>query len=183
MIFLPEVVHFSPNLYVYPLMLFGFVTFFLSERYLYQHIKDEILLEKEIYHLHALGFFIDHFIKGFILVTIIELEPVLGLLTAIPFFIHTLSSTIALERIHRTSGNKIDKFLLSSSLLIGTLTAIFIEISVHMERGILAFVIGLLFFMVSRDVLPKKREGKPGYFFIGMMIVLIIWLLMQFNIT
>jgi len=180
LVLLPEVVHLTPTLYVYPLMLLGFVLFFLSEKYMYQHVKDPAVLEEELYHLHALGFFLDHFAKGFILVTIVDLDPILGFLTAIPFFIHTLASTITLEQIHTTSGNKIDKFLLSSSFILGTITALMIDVSGFVERGVLAFIVGMLFFIVSRDVLPKKKEGKPFYFLIGTFVVFILWVILEF---
>ncbi len=182
LVLLPDVVHFSPRTYVYPLMLFGFVLFFLSEKYLYQHVKDEIVLEEEIYHLHVLGFFLDHFMKGFVLVTVVDLDPILGLLAAIPFLIHAISSTIALEQIHQSSENQIDKFLLSSSFVLGTITAIFIEMNTHLEKGILAFLVGMLLFMVSRDILPKDEEGSPLYLLLGMGIVFLVWLTLQFMI-
>ncbi|MFO7991457.1 MAG: hypothetical protein R6U61_04075 [Thermoplasmata archaeon] len=183
LVLLPEVVHSTPTVIVYPLMLIGFIVFFVSEKYLYQHVKDVKVLEEELYHLHVAGFFIDHFIKGFILVTIIKLEPILGLLTAIPFFIHTLSSSIALEQIHKSSERTIDKIVLSSSTVVGTLVGIFFEMSVHMERSILAFVVGMLLFMVSRDILPKKKEGRPFYFLLGVVTVFIIWIFLEYYIV
>lgn len=183
LVLLPDVVHFTPTLFVYPLMLLGFVLFFLSEKYMYQHVKDPAHLEEELYHLHAVGFFLDHFAKGFILVTIVDLDPILGFMTAIPFFIHTLASTITLEQIHTTSGKSIDKFLLSSSFIFGTLTAMIINVSPHIERGVLAFIVGMLFFIVSRDVLPKKREGKPMYFVLGTFIVFLIWIILEFIVV
>ena len=182
LVFLPEAVHFTPTMLVYPLMLMGFVAFFLSEKYLYQHVKDPKVLDEELYHLHIIGFFIDHFIKGFILVTIIVLKPILGFLTAIPFFIHTMSSTIVLSEIHKFTGRKIDKVLLSTSTVFGTLAGIFFDMSPHVERGIIAFIIGMMFFMVSRDVLPKKKEGDPFYFLLGVLTILGIWLILEFII-
>ncbi len=183
LVFLPEAVHFTPTVIVYPLMLLGFVVFLVSEKYLYQHVKDPSALEEELYHLHIAGFFVDHFIKGFILVTIIKLEPVLGFLTAIPFFIHTLSSSIVLGQIHETTGRKIDKFLLSSSTVIGALSGIFFQMNEHLERSILAFVLGMLLFMVSRDILPKEEEGRPLFFLLGVLSIFMIWLLLEFLVV
>ncbi|MEF8833105.1 MAG: hypothetical protein V5A66_06285 [Candidatus Thermoplasmatota archaeon] len=180
LVFLPETVHFTPTMAVYPLMLFGFVSFFISEKYLYQHVKDPESLEVDLYYLHVVGFFIDHFIKGFVLVTIIVLEPILGFLTAIPFFIHTLSSTIALNSIHKTSGRKIDKVFLSSSFVIGTLIGIFFELSSHLERSILAFILGMMLFMVSRDVIPREKEGRPLFFLLGVFTIFIIWISLEY---
>lgn len=175
LILLPEAVHSTPTVFVYPLILLGYVAFLLSEKYLYQHVKEPEVLEEELYHLHAAGFFIDHFIKGFILVTIVDLEPILGFLTAIPLLIHTLSSSIALKQIHKISERTIDKILLSSSTVVGVLTGLFIEIGPNMERNILAFVSGLMLFLVSRDIMPKEKEGKPSFFLLGVFVIFIIW--------
>ncbi|MEF8874342.1 MAG: hypothetical protein V5A88_06700 [Candidatus Thermoplasmatota archaeon] len=179
LVFLPHVVQGESELHVYPLMLIGFASFFLSEKYLYQHVKDESTLEEDIYHLHVIGFFIDHSVKGFVLVAIINLRPILGFLTVLPFFIHTLASTIAMENLHRISGSTFDKYLLSSSVLIGTLAGILLDISLKLERAILAFALGILLFLVSRDVLPKEKEGNPMYFVLGMAVIFIFWLLLE----
>ncbi|MBS3817028.1 MAG: hypothetical protein KGY76_05640 [Candidatus Thermoplasmatota archaeon] len=182
LVFLPEAFHLTSTLTVYPLMLLGFVLFFLAEKYLYQHVKDPAVLDEELYHLHLIGFFIDHFIKGFILVTIILLEPVLGFLAAIPFFIHTLSSSIALEQLHEYSGRKIDKVLLSSSTVLGTTFGILFKMNTYMERHVLAFISGMMLFMVSRDILPKEKEGRPLFFILGVITIFFIWLGLEFSI-
>ncbi len=182
LVFLPETVHFTPTMVVYPLMLLGFVIYFLSEKYLYQHVKDPKHLDEDLYHLHVAGFFIDHFIKGFILVTIIVLEPVLGFLTAIPLFIHTLSSSVVLEDIHKFTGRKIDKFLLSSSTVIGVVVGIMFDFNEHLERGVLAFVLGMMLFMVSKDILPEEKEGKPRYFILGVITIFMIWMALEYMV-
>lgn len=180
LVFLPEAVHYSQTIAVYPMMLLGFVVFLVSEKYLYQHVKDPEVLDEELYHLHLAGFFVDHFIKGFILVTIILLEPLLGFLTAIPFFIHTLSSSIVLDDIHKYTGRRSDKLILSSSVVLGTLTGIFFDIDPHLERGIIAFISGMMLFMVSRDVLPREKKGRPVYFLLGVLTVFLIWIVLEY---
>ncbi len=176
LILVPEAVHLSSNVFVYPLILLGYVVFLISEKYLYQHVKDPVLLEEELYHLHAVGFFADHFIKGFILVAIVEFEPILGFLTAIPFLIHTLSSSIALKEIHKISERTIDRVLLSSSPIVGALVGIFIDIGPQMEGYFLALVSGLMLFLVSRDIMPKEKEGRPIFFLVGVFVIFLIWL-------
>ncbi|MFP3871580.1 MAG: hypothetical protein ACOC55_03825 [Candidatus Natronoplasma sp.] len=180
LVFLPEALHSTPTTAVYPLMLIGFVVFFISEKYLYQHVKDPKVLDEEMYHLHVGGFFTDHFIKGFILVTIIVRQPILGFLTAIPFFIHTLSSSIVLKEIHEYSGRKIDRIILSSSIVLGTSFGIFFDVNPALEKIIMAFISGMMLFMVSRDILPKAKEGKPSSFILGVFTILLVWLMIDY---
>ncbi|MFP3872768.1 MAG: hypothetical protein ACLFVL_07825 [Candidatus Aenigmatarchaeota archaeon] len=40
----------------------------------------------------------------------------------------------------------------------------------------IAFVSGMMLFMVSRDILPEKKEGRPLFFILGVLTVFIIWL-------
>ncbi len=183
LILLPEAVHETTTAVVYPLILAGFVAFLLSEKYLYQHVKEPEVLEEELYHLHAGGFFADHFIKGFILVAIVDLDPVLGFLIAIPFLLHTLSSSIALREIHKIAKRTGDRILLSIAPVVGALTGIYIEMGPQMERNILAFVSGLMLFMVGRDVLPEDKEGRPIFFLLGVLPIFVIWLASEYLVA
>jgi len=180
LILLPEAVHSTSNVIVYPLILLGYVVFLVLEKYLYQHVKDPVLLEEELYHLHAGGFFADHFIKGFILVAIVELKPILGFLTAIPFLIHTFSSSIALKEIHKVSEGILDRILLASAPVVGALVGLLLNVGPNMERYCLAFVSGLMLFLVSRDIMPKEKEGKPLFFLLGVFTIFLIWLGLEF---
>ena len=94
LILLPEVVEFSDSVSVYLLILIGFVLFHFANKYLYQHVKDKNRMLSELKMLHDVGFFIDHFMLGFVLVTSTQFTP-LGYLVAIAIFFHTVSSSIA----------------------------------------------------------------------------------------
>lgn len=180
LVLLPEILTVSDNPVMFLLILGGFTIFHLSEKFLYQHVTDKKEKLKELKQLHAAGFFIDHFILGFVLVTTLELTLALGFIILIPIFLYTLSSSIAIEHIHEKAKTKVNKIVLSSSTFIGALVAIILEINEILQIMILAFVFGMLLYIVSRDVVPKEEKGTPNFFVIGLLIVIAVWLTIIF---
>jgi hypothetical protein len=180
LVLIPEVVGVSDSVWVFPLMLTGFVVFHLTEKYLYQHVKNKRVLLEDLKELHAFGFFLDHFILGFILVTVLELEDSLKFLIVIPIFLHTISSSISLDHIHEKAKTHVNKIILSISPIMGALTAIALKIDEDIQGLFLAFAIGMLIYVVNRDILPKEAKGKVTLFALGAVIVAVIWIFIEF---
>lgn len=173
----PEIIkgseHLKENIFL--LMLMGFIIFHLSEKYVYQHVKDRKLLQRDIKELHIVGFFIEHFVIGFALVLAFQLpDTTFKGLIAIPFIFVTLSSSISLEHLSRMSNKSFNKIILCLSTLIGALVATFLNLTPILYYGIFSFIIGALLYIVVRDLIPKREKGKPLYFIIGVIISIII---------
>jgi zinc transporter ZupT len=180
LVLIPEVVGISDSVWVFPLMLTGFVVFHLTEKYLYQHVKNKRVLMEDLKELHAFGFFLDHFILGFILVTVLGLEDSLKFLIVIPIFLHTISSSISLDHIHEKAKTHVNKVILSISPILGALTAITLKIDENIQGLFLAFAIGMLIYVVNKDILPEEAKGKVTLFAAGAIIVAVIWVLIEF---
>ena len=116
------------TIFIFPLV--GFILFHLSEKYVYQHIKDKRKMMTELKNFHILGFFIEHFFVGFALSLLLQLDHFSSkIFITLPFFLITISSSISLDHIDKiTEGRKI-KILLSSSTLVGAITAIIIKVT------------------------------------------------------
>jgi len=158
-------------------ILMGFVIFHISEKYLYQHVKNKKELLKDLKELHVVGFFIDNFIIGFILVTTLKISGFNGIIIILPIILHTISSSMAMEHIHERARTKINKIILSLSPIIGALVALLIIIEGIYLALIIAFLVGMLLKTVNRDVVPRKEKGYPHLFILGVLIVIISWLL------
>jgi zinc transporter ZupT len=182
LVMLPEVLSFSASPEIFIIILFGFTVFHMVEKYLYQHVQDKREKLKDLRELHIAGFFIDHFILGFVLVTTLEFSFANGFIFIIPIILHTISSSIAMEHIHESVGNKASKILLPSAPFIGAIFAIILRIDESVQALILAFVIGMLLYILSRDILPKKEKGYPAMFAVGVVIVIIIWSITEYVI-
>lgn len=157
---------------VYLVLTLGFIAFHLSEKYLYQHIKDKKVLLKDLAELHNFGFFIDHLMVGFVMFLAFELGSYANYLIVVPFVLHTVSSSMSLEHIHRRIKTKVNKFLLSCSTFIGALFGYMIKLEAFWYYTVLAFFLGSLLYISIRDMLPKGRKGNPLMFFIGFLITI-----------
>lgn len=169
---LPEVIQGYNIVNVYLIMLVGFVLFHITEKYLYQHVKNKKVLMKDLAELHILGFFIDHFVIGIILVLIFSIQKQLDYILFIPFFLHTVSSSLSLEHIDEKSKTNINKIILASSTFIGALFATALRLNEVLFYSLFSLTIGMLFYIAIRDMLPKDKVGDPLSFLIGVIITL-----------
>lgn len=177
LILLPEVIAFSDTVSVYFLMLLGFVIFHLAGKFLYQHVKNKKEMLGELKVLHEVGFFLDHFMLGFILVTAVDIDPTLGFLIAIPIFLHTVSSSISMQHIHERAKTGTNKVILSLSTLLGVIAAILLSVERDVQGAILALLLGMLLYIGIRDFIPTEKKGYPLLFLAGVALVTLIYLI------
>jgi len=88
-----------------------------------------------------------------------------------------------MEHIHEKARTKFSKVVLSSSPFFGALIAILLEVDEIIQAAILAFILGMLLYILSRDVIPKEEKGSPGMFVAGLTLTIIIWLIMIFIVV
>ena len=171
---LPEAVKGHADAPIYAFLLLGFVVFHLTEKYLYQHITDKKRLLRDLAELHRLGFFLDHFIVGLVLVLTAQITPSLGLALFIPFFFHTLSSSLSLEHLHERFPTHLSKLILASSPFLGAVAASALRLTAPVFYGLFAFTLGLLLYVVTRDMLPQGKRGDSGAFLLGTLLVTLL---------
>jgi zinc transporter ZupT len=176
LILLPEVTAFSDSVSVYFLMLMGFVIFHLAGKFLYQHVKNKQEMLGELKVLHEVGFFLDHFMLGFVLVTAVDIDPTLGFVIAIPIFLHTFSSSISMQHIHESARTGTNKIILSLSTLLGVIVALVLKVEENIQGAILALLLGMLLYIGIRDFIPREEKGSPVLFLVGVGVVILSWL-------
>lgn len=166
--------HVGENIYL--LMLAGFVSLHLGEKYIYQHIRDKGERMKDLASIHALGFFINHFIVGMALFLAFSIEGVWsGFLIFIPLLLHTLSSSLSLNDIDKIINKKLlSSFILPLSPVFGVMVAYALNFSPYLYHLLFSFVLGAMLYIVVRDTLPRDDSGKPLLFFIGVLISVFI---------
>jgi zinc transporter ZupT len=170
---LPELIKGVEYTNIFLFMLIGFAVFHISEKYVYQHIKDKKKLMKDLAEIHMFGFYIDHFVIGFLLVLTFLAKGSLGFFVFIPFVLHTISSSFSLEHCDEKAKVKLSRILLSSSTLTGAIIASLLSFNQALFFILFAFSTGAIFYVVVRDMLPKGEGGNTFYFIIGALITLI----------
>ncbi|MBW2965886.1 hypothetical protein KY342_02150 [Candidatus Woesearchaeota archaeon] len=148
-------------------ILIGFVIFHIVEKYIYQHSPEDKLL-RELAVEDSITSFIYHFVIGIILVSFVNQGLSEGILFFIPVFLFTAVSTLPVDM----TKFKSIKAILAVSTLLGIIFATFIYPNMNqiIYFALLGFIIGALLFTVTRHSIPKKRQGKPFYFIIGVII-------------
>src|SRR3989344_2236059 len=156
---------------IFILMLAGFTCYHLIVKYTYQHTRG-IKREKKIGHIHIVGFFLENFVNGFIL-TILLISGV-SYIIFIPFVLVTLATSLSLKHLNDRFSLGNSKYLLSASVLIGTIVATVIQFSQRELYILLSIMSGFLLYFVSRDMIPKGIYGRPLYFLAGVILVALL---------
>ena len=160
-------------------VLFGAVLFHLVEKYIYQHEKKTRIIQ-DLSAVHALSFFIYHFILGVVLVNLLNKNLILGSLFFIPIVTYTAVGQVSLKEIHaKVTEKQLVKIFLAESTLIGIIEAVIFQIPPKIFYALLGFVAGAMLYHVMRESVPNEREGNALFFLAGAVfytiIILIIW--------
>lgn len=161
---------------VFLLMVSGFVLFHLGEKYIYQHVKNKNELLKDLASIHALGFFINHFVLGIALFLVFGQSNVFtGFIVFIPLLLHVFSSSLSLNHLDQHFNRKsISGIILPLSPVLGVGFAAFLNPNPFLYHSMFAFVFGAIFYIVVRDMVPKEGKGKPLFFLIGALLSILI---------
>lgn len=176
LILLPEIIDNSDTGLVFLLLLLGFTIFHVLEKFLYQHNPDRKELYRDLKYLHQAGFFIDHFMIGFILTSTLSLESSFRFLILIPLYLQTISSSFSLEFMDKKEKTKFNKIILSSAPFAGAIASLALHVNTNTQSYFFAFIIGMLLYIVSRDIIPRKKRGNPFLFMVGVFLIILIWL-------
>ena len=172
--FFKGLVHVGESIFL--LMLAGFVSMHLGEKYIYQHVRDKKERIQDLAGIHVLGFFINHFIVGITLLLAFSIEGIFsGFLIFIPLLLHTFSSSLSLNDIDEKLNNKlITGFILPLSPVFGVLVAYGLNLTPYLYHLLFSFVLGAMLYIVVRDTLPRDDSGKPLLFLIGVLVSVLI---------
>jgi len=161
-------------LFILPLM--GFVAFHSMRSYNYKHIKTNKELKSRYRKNHILAFFLEHFILGFALVITFK-NPVISLLLFLPFVLLTISSSILLDIIDKSSKTLNMKLFLGSSTIFGAIFGTIFSFDKLLYLGTFGYAIGALLYIIIRDLIPAEEKKEIILFFgIGLILTSILLL-------
>ncbi|MFH1391271.1 MAG: hypothetical protein ABIH20_03095 [Candidatus Diapherotrites archaeon] len=161
---------------IFILLILGFVLFHVSEKFIYQHITDKDKLMKDLAEVHAIGFFIDHFVVGIAIVFAFQsTNMLLGIVIYFALLLHTLASSVSLTHIDNYfKQSQTVNILLSIAPLLGVIFAGLLHPDKTLYYIVFSLVLGALLYVSIRDMLPYKKEGKLSFFVTGFFISLIV---------
>ncbi len=176
LILVPDVIINGVTEVLFLFMLVGFLLMHLVEKYIYRHVTHKQELLEGLKILHIIGFGLDNFLVGFIIASLVELDFSVVVTLSVPLFLQMLTSSISLDSIDTRLNDKYSKIILSVLPLSGAILGIILELDHLLTNYVLAFVLGILFYMIIRDVLPQGRKGSSVLFFFGNLITIFFFL-------
>jgi hypothetical protein len=151
---------------IFILMLTGFTMYHVIEKWIYRHApRDQI--NAEIEHEHAVTLFVYHFLIGIVFVSFMKTGIVGGLLYYIPVSLHVIIN--ALPHSHKFQKWQRKMFYTSAPFL-GAVLASIIPFSTLVNFALLGVVAGILLFLETREISPRRRHGSVPYFLLGVIL-------------
>ncbi len=159
-------------------VLIGFVSFHLIEKYIYQHSPEKKLF-KELAIEDSVISFIYHFVVGMLIVSFLNQNLLRGILFFIPVLIYTGVSTLPVD----ITESKIIRIIVALSTLFGIVFVkyIYTTMSPLIFNILLGFIVGTLFFTVTRHSIPIGKKGQPMYFILGVLFYTLILFLLLYR--
>ena len=165
--------------WVFVFLLIGFSGLHLTEKYIYQH-ADRRVLAKELKEAHSVAFFAYHFSVGVALESKAKDGITDGVLFLVPVVLHSFLSGASMSSIHgEVRENLPTKILLSISTLLGVVIALLVGIPPLASNILVSLIAGILLYVIAREFLPEKEEGRPFYFIVGLVLFVGISLLLN----
>jgi len=163
----------TPLLFILPLL--GFTAFHSIRTYHYKHIKTTRGLKERKPYL--LAFFMEHFILGFALSLSFK-NPVVPVLLFLPFILLTISSSILLNILDKTSKKKNTRIFLGTAPILGAIVGTTTSFSQALYLGSFGYIFGALLYIVSREIIPvEEKKEDARFFFIGLIFTSLLLLL------
>jgi len=176
LILVPDVIINGVTEVLFLFMLIGFLLMHLVEKYVYRHVTDKQEILENLKIVHVIGFGLDNFLIGFIIASLVELDFSVVVTLAVPLFLQMITSSISLDSIDTRLNDKYSKIILSVLPLSGAILGIILELDNLLTNYVLSFVLGILFYMIIRDVLPQGRKGSSVLFFAGNLVTILFFL-------
>jgi len=152
-------------------VLVGFAIFHALEKYIYQHSKSTKILKMELRGVHTISLFVYYLVMGIVLVSIWrDVSELAASLFFVPLLLHAALSSTSFSELHDVVRIPTVKFLLSFSTLIGILVGYYVVIAQTAHYVMMGSIIGMLLYVTIVDSIPKEREGRPGFFLLGVII-------------
>ena len=130
----------------------------------------------------GVAFIIHGLVIGMLTALIFETYQEIAYIVLIPFLIRAFTLSFSAEQILEEIEYKKSKIIRIFSFLTPTLGAaigIFLLINKILLYIVFALTIGVILYIVVRDMIPLGKKGKPVYFILGVSLAITIFLIFE----
>jgi hypothetical protein len=160
-------------IFVFPLL--GFSSVHLLEKYVAKSGLDDEEMRKEYGEIHSAFLFMYHGAIGYLIASLLAESAVSGLLFFLPIILHVAVSSFSVTELHESFvRRKTVKYAITVAPLLGVLIHNLGTVAEHHFNPVFGTVIGMFFYIVIRDSIPRDERGQPKEYIAGMIIYLAV---------
>lgn len=160
-------------IFVFPLI--GFSSVHLLEKYVAKSGLNDEEMRKEYGEIHSGFLFLYHGAIGYLIASLLAESAVSGLLFFLPIILHVAVSSFSVTELHESFvRRKAVKYAITLAPLLGVLIHNLGTVADHHFNPLFGTVIGMFFYIVIRDSIPRDDRGQPKEYIAGMIIYLAI---------
>lgn len=153
--------------------LIGFSSIHLLEKYIAKSGMKQEEMKQDYGEIHSVFLFLYNGAIGYLIASLLAESAVTGLLFFLPIIMHVAVSSFSVTELHETFFNrKIIKLAITVAPLIGVVLHNIGAVADHHFNIVFGTVIGMFFYVVIRDSIPRKDKGRPLEYIAGMIIYL-----------
>jgi hypothetical protein len=160
-------------IFVFPLL--GFSSIHLLEKYIAKADLSEEIARRDYGELHSSFLFLYHGAIGYLVASLVAESTVSGLLFFLPIVLHVAVSSFSVTELHENfMQRRAVKLSISVAPVLGVLAHQLGAISDQLFNPIFGTVIGMFFYVVIRDSIPRDDRGQPQEYITGTLIYLAV---------
>lgn len=161
----------SELIFLFPLL--GFSSIHLLEKYLAKSGLEDEEVRKDYGEIHSTFLFIYHGAIGYLIASLIAENLVSGLLFFLPIILHVAVSSLSVTELHEDFvQRKTVKYAITLAPLLGVLAHRVGGFTDQFFDPVFGTVIGMFFYIVIRDSMPRDDQGQPEEYIAGAIIYL-----------
>jgi len=165
----------SSMIFLFPLL--GFSSIHLAEKYVAKGNLDQNEMKKDYAEIHSTFLFMYHGAVGYLVASLLARSAVEGLIFFLPIVLHVAVSSLSVTELHESFVRKnAVKYAVTAAPLIGVLLHNQGAVAEHHFNPIFGTVIGMFFYVVIRDSIPREEKGRPLEYLLGVIVYILIML-------
>lgn len=158
----------------------GYIAFYLAEKRIFEHSKKGVNVSKQLLAVRTGGFYVLHFITGYIIVYTFEQNSLIATLAIlIPFTFHILATMLLFEDLHSWVKETTEtRIVLSVLIVIGAFSAIITQKILTIPHIFFySFFAGTFIYLVTTLLTPRHKHSHLTFFLLGIFIYFTILLI------
>lgn len=164
---------------IYVTFLAGFVLIHVLEKLVYQHEVGEGELARDVTRFEATGLAAYGLLVGIVIAVFFEAYGDLAYLVFAPFFVRAFALSVSSRHINEKIDSRLNRVAQFLAPLAGTFVGLLLITNKTQLFLVFSTAMGVILYIVIRDMIPIGKEGKPAYFVAGTLTTIAMSLIFQ----